>query len=239
MLGFGSVFISKTTKVVVLTLRGTANQTIKVNILNGKLRGVKKEHRDLAQQVDHLSGRFPTPAHKGYVYNHLKGFIFLPIDNSSLGSNAWLSGFRDADGNFDCRQESRPGRSGIFHSCGLVQAQKDTKGCSKLPLMQSLALFMGCNLTFLPARNNGQAQYQVRISSFPGIKAFISYLNMYPQYSAKFRDFKDFERIKAIVSTKGHLTAEGGREKIIAFSKIRAGMNSTRTYFNWDHLDDL
>jgi hypothetical protein len=106
-----------------------ANLVNFIPLLNGKLRTVK--YRDFSNIVNYLKVNG----------NHLNSFNILPINTYLISSNAWLSGFIDADGNFYVRIESRPGKSGIFHSFRLVQAEFDSKGYSKKNIMVQLSFF--------------------------------------------------------------------------------------------------
>ena len=54
-------------------------------------------------------------------------------------------------------------------------------------------------------------------------------------FTSKYLNFKDFSNCVDMMLNKEHLTISG-REKI---SILKEGMNSKRTYYNWDHLDKL
>jgi LAGLIDADG endonuclease len=57
-----------------------------INLINGKFRAPKIKF--LYRTIDHINMIHNTNIEK------------LPLDNSNIGSNAWLAGFADADGQF-------------------------------------------------------------------------------------------------------------------------------------------
>jgi hypothetical protein len=63
----------------------------------------------------------------------------------------------------------------------------------------------------------------------------IAYLEKFPLFSSKRLNYCDWKLCYNMMINKQHLTSEG-RSKI---KTIKAGMNSKRFYYNWDHLEDL
>lgn len=77
-----------------------------------------KGNKNVLNLITLINGKFRTPKvltlHKfinWYNEKYATNIPLLPIDISDLGSNAWLTGFSDADGSFYIRYRTSPGKS--------------------------------------------------------------------------------------------------------------------------------
>ena len=61
------------------------------------------------------------------------------------------------------------------------------------------------------------------------------YLENYPIFSSKYLDYKDWNKVLALIKIGEHKN-ELDINKII---KIKSGMNNKRTLFIWDHLQQF
>jgi hypothetical protein len=123
---------------------------------------------------------------KGYNINK------FPLDCSPLNSNAWLSGFIEADGHFSVRvsvdKDNKLKR--IACSFELCQKQKDLNGNSFYGVLSLIGKFLLCkvNVTKSTSKN---PQYRVRTISLMGNIDLKNYLNSYPLFSSKRLDYID------------------------------------------------
>ena len=74
----------------------------------------------------------------------------------------------------------------------------------------------------------------VYVSSPDKLRPLVAYLDQYPLFTTKFLDYQDFRTCFFMMEAKQHLS-QAGRDRAKA---LKACMNDSRTYFNWDHLDN-
>ena len=117
----------------------------------------------------------------------------LPLDNSSLASNAWLPGFIEADGCFYVRiTKNKNCLRSTTHkvACLLELAQKTSEGRPMLEITTKIGEFLSVSVTFRDKSN----QYWVRTSSFTSNKILVLYLKKYPIFSSKHLDFLSWKK---------------------------------------------
>ena len=215
-LRFGSVSKSKGKSAYLLTINSTSGVITLVRLLNGKFRTSKLHDWNLL--INYLNKKFTD-----------LNAELLNVDNSPLDSNAWLSGFIDADGYFGVGLSSKR-VSCVFE---LVQAISDKKGNDKKDIMLRLATFANVNLnTASKAYVQSKSQYVVKTNTLASNFIISNYLNIYPLFSSKFNNFQDFYKVLFLIKNKDHLTEKG---KDLIFN-IKNSMNNRRTEFVWDHL---
>lgn len=191
----------------------------------------------LITMVDIINGYFRTP--KIVMFNRLIDFLNQKfpslliskkdIDTSKLDSNAWLSGFLDADGYFGVVIHNKH-PSCLFE---LVQSSVNHLKLSKKDLMISLSEFLNVNVREATrAKYPGYIEYIVRTSKLENNKKIISYLERNNLFSSKYLNYKDYKKVCDMINQHKHKTIKGINEIIL----IKNGMNSKRTEFNWDHL---
>ena len=76
------------------------------------------------------------------------------------------------------------------------------------PFMESLALFLSCNLKSY-TNNTGSEILSIGVSSINSVKFLMDYFNKYPLLGNKFNDFKKWEIVYNMILSKEHLTQEG------------------------------
>lgn len=190
-----------------------------INIINGKLRTPKIN--SLYDMIDFLnvSGANITK---------------LPLDTSPLNSNAWLSGFIDADGHFAIKGFSLNPKTHLGIHFQLSQRNTDRSGESLEKILLEITEFL---LVKLNSRTFSEKyrQFVINTSNRVSNKILIDYLNTYPLLSSKYLDFKDWETANNIYINKLH-------KDPIQFEKIRelkVNMNNGRTKFSWSHHKHL
>lgn len=195
-----------------------------VSLINGKLRTPK------IGQLDALINWLNK--------NHNANILLLPICDSSLSSDAWLSGFIDADGSFSVQHTKKENALKIKISCRLRVEQRMIDPLTKnsyFEILNKIATFLLCNLLTREQKATGNTYYTLTASSLESLKVIIDYFNKYPLYSSKYLDYKDWEIVAKLRLNNVHYTEDGISKVDIA----KNSMNNTRTYFNWDHLKNL
>lgn len=110
-----------------------------ISLINGKFRTPKIEY--LHKAIDRIN----------LIYN--LNIEKLPLDTSDLGSNFWLAGFTDADGNFHISLEGVYGlnssisRGRVKCTFSIVQRVIDkSTGLSCIPFMTEIANLFQCKI---------------------------------------------------------------------------------------------
>lgn len=160
------------------------------------------------------------------------------MDDSHLLDNAWLAGFVEADGSFDIRVSQTSGGSSknrVSARLRLEQHKVDPNtGVSYLNVMTSIATTLGVSLKI--SIHNGHVKYfLISASSTKSRLIIVNYFTKFPLFSSKRLNYLDWLACHYLIVSKNHCTQEGRDQAL----KIKSGMNSKRTYFQWDHLETL
>lgn len=201
-------------------------------------------HSGLLQIIDLLSGHLRTP--KIHRFNEMiqwmngKHNTSIPLTNtdaSNILSNAWLAGFIDADGSFDIRVSlvnNGALKDRVAARLRVEQRMLDPQTqTSYSDIMSSIATSLGVSLKTV-VRRHGE-YYQISATSAKTRMIIASYFAQYPLFSSKHLNYLDWLTCHKLIESKLHTTAEGKQEAL----RLQEGMNSTRTYYNWDHLELL
>ena len=170
--------------------------------------------------------------------NHNANILLLPLCESSLLSDAWLSGFVDADGSFSVQYTKKENALKRKISCRLRIEQRmidPSSNNSYYNILNKIATFLLCNLLTRKQISTGNTYYTLTASSLESIKIIINYFNNYPLYSSKYLDYKDWEIVAKLRLNNEHYT-ENGISKV---ELAKNSMNNSRTFFKWDHLNNL
>lgn len=189
--------------------------------------------------VNCINGKFRTPKikalHRLIDFLNVKGdnLIKLPLDNSSLDSNAWLAGFIDSDGSFTIKGFSSGSlRTYLGFHFYLGQRIKDVSGESLERVMQIIADFLKTKLRTRTIKGFGQ--FVVNTSSKESNLILVDYFNTYPLLSSKYLDYKDWEKALNFYINKLHKDPKY-LEKI---RLLKENMNTGRSKFNWSHHEN-
>lgn len=201
--------------------------------------------------INMVNGKFRTPKivalHKA-IDNINKwrnaNLLKLPLDNSSIDSNAWLSGFIDSDGHFSIKltgsyisdDSNIRGRVRCVFSINQSELHRIT-GESNIPFMTKLAEFFQVNLNY---KTNNSAIFKnpaktVVFFAQSDRKHYIitSYLAKFPLMTSKYLNYLSFYK------GLNYLGKRLSKEDIIEIRVIKNSMNDKRTEFNWDHLNNF
>ena len=213
----GSLNRKKGVNAYILIINNFEGLFLIVNIINGYMRTPKIN--SLFKLIDWLNNRFNLKIDK------------LSLDHSFIGSNSWLAGFIDADGNFSVRTTIKSVYPKIECKFELSQRQIDHNKQSNFSFLSIIANFL--NTTVKEIRiTKPKPEYRVRTVNIKGNLTLINYLDKFPLFSSKILNYKDWLKVFGYFKIKEHTKPESIKEII----KIKSKMNDKRTEFNWDHL---
>nr|YP_010846168.1 LAGLIDADG homing endonuclease [Cyathus stercoreus]WEV87355.1 LAGLIDADG homing endonuclease [Cyathus stercoreus] len=146
-------------------------------------------------------------------FNNRSDFENLPklnIDKSSLGSNAWLSGFLEADGNFyngftlnsdnivdSVKSYMRVSQRKTYHKESNTNEYTD----SYLFVMETITDFLSVSNVREISRvkpNYTEQAYEVKTNKKESSQILINYLEKFPLFSSKYLDFLVWVEIQAL-----------------------------------------
>ena len=215
----GKGFIAKR-KTNCIELRFSHKQTLCkiIELINGKFRTPKIDQ--LYKLIDWMNS------------NHSMDITKLPINNSSILNDSWLSGFIDADGHFYIRNSLKQ----IICKFSLEQRMIYPKTQESYNLiLNKICSSLNVKLYTRIRKNYKNSYYIIRVENQNSIKILIDYLDKYPLLSSKCLDFLSWKICFNEIINKNHFTEEG--RKVVSEQKNQ--MNSNRTYFNWSHLNKI
>jgi len=220
VLGEGSLAKKKGVNAYILTINSYKGLVLIISLLNGNMRTPKVE--SLYKLIDWLNNSKNT------------NFLKKPLNDSSLTSNAWLSGFIEADGSFQVRTTLSGKYPKLECKLEITQRQTDHNGNSNLGFLEKIAEFL---LTTVKSvrQDRPSPEYRLRTVSLRGNLTLCNYLENYPLFGTKYLDAKDWMKVVSMFE-KGEHKDKTGIEKIV---KIKSSMNDRRTTFIWDHLQDF
>jgi hypothetical protein len=161
------------------------------------------------------------------------------VKKSNLDKDNWLSGFIDADGSFSIQHTKlENGAKKRKISCRLRLEQRMYEPISKdsyFDILTEISTLLNCNLNIRKQVSTGNEYFIITASSRKSLLTIITYFKYFPLYSSKYLDYKDWEQAAILILDNDHYTEDG----IIRINYLKNNMNLKRTYFNWDHLNNL
>lgn len=224
IIGSGFIRYKKSDNACVLVISSVAGLKKVVCLINGNVRTPKIGQ--LQALINWLNK------------NHNSNILILSICDSPIFSNAWLSGFIDADGSFSVQYTKKENANKRKISCRLRIEQRmidPSSNNSYYDILNKIATFLLCNLLTRVQNSTGNQYYTLTASSLESLKVIINYFTKYPLYSSKYLDYKDWEIIAKLRLNNEHYT-ENGISKV---ELAKNSMNNSRTFFNWDHLKNF
>lgn len=233
VIGGGTIVHPKSSNYVDLLFQDVSSiQKIAV-LLQGNMRTPKIEA--LFRLVDWLNARSKS---------NVK-LLKIGLDNSPLGSNPWLTGFIESDGNFYCGFDLSQDGIAKTVKCYMRITQKrlyklnseiTEEKNSNFEIMEKIREFLNVKIVNEIKRtreNYLELAYEVRTVKKESCDLLIDYLTIYPLFSSKHQDYLDWNRAHKIRISKSYKTIEGTSELI----SLKNSMNTKRTQFNWDSLN--
>lgn len=192
----------------------------------------------LSYVVSLINGLLRTP--KIYKFHALiewlnatknMNYPILPVDDSPLFENAWLSGFFDADGSFDVKVRSKndngSGKNRVEIRIRLEQRIIDPyTGISYFGVMQSIALALNVKLN--NSKHHTREYYIVSSTSPQKLGLFQNYIDKYPLFTSKGMNYFSWRETYLIMLNNNHHTENGRREIQI----IKDSINIKRVNFD-------
>ena len=222
-LGTGSLSRKKGVSAYILTINSKTGLYKIVSLINGNMKTPKIY--SLHKLIDYIN------SFENYGEYKQADIKKTTINSSCLNSNAWLSGFIEADGSFQVRT-TETGKH-IKYECKLEICQRRTDHNNKdnLDFLKPIAVLLCTDVKQIRS-NRPSPEYRVRTTSLKGNIKMKNYLVRYPLYGTKHLDSIDWMRVVDIFCKNEHRTVEG-KQKIM---NIKSQMNNKRTTFTWDHL---
>ena len=218
-LGTGSLYRMKGVNAYLLQINSFEGVLKLVNLLNGNMRTSKIKR--LYNLIDWLNNKHSD-----------LNIIKKPLDFSPIDSNAWLSGFIEADGSFSIFLN----KNSIRIRFSLTQSSKTKFGDSNEAIMKIIAEYLEVKVsTYQRKRTPNFTELTVKTQSIKCNDLLINYLTKYPLWSSKFLNYSDWliaiDLFKKVYNTKNKSEEVFNEIKI-----IKGGMNEKRVKFTWDHL---
>lgn len=206
-----------------------------------------RRYKDIEELIEKINGKMRTPKREALkrLIDHMNEKLGLSIrlkkeDESEIGSNGWLSGMLDADGNFYVViQEQRGKAARIRGYCRLeLRRNYHREGLegkeTYMEIMMKISEYLGVNVI---GRRRAKEEkryesYIVMTSSELSRETLNKYLDEYPLRSSKYWDYKDWKEILRIVKEGEHKKEEGLKR----CKELKKGMNKGRTEKSWRHL---
>jgi LAGLIDADG endonuclease len=171
--------------------------------------------------------------------NHTNNIVKLSLKKGKLDGDSWLSGFIDANGSFFIQHtkiKNNTKKRKISCKLRIEQIMHDPMiNTSYYNILTEIAKFFSCNLNTRKQVSTNKEYFNLIASNYKSLLTIKNYLNYFPLYSYKYLDYKDWEKAAVIILKKNQYTEQG----IIIIDTLKNNMNSKRTYFNWDHLNNL
>lgn len=200
------------------------------------VRWMIQDVKSVCRILNAINGKLRTPKINSFYsmidFLKLKGINIdkLPLDTSPINSNAWLSGFIDADGHFAIKGFNTNVKTYLAIQFYIGQRHTDKSGDSLESVMSQIAEFLCAKLNHRVFTGNYK-QFIVQTSNSKSNKILMDYLNTFPLLSLKYLDYKDWESASHIYVNK--LFKDPAEfEKV---RRLKTNMNSGRTHFDWSH----
>lgn len=216
-LGHGSISRKKDKNAYIYTVNNLEGLLLLVDLLNGKMRTNKVYalHRLIEWYSQYKNIFIEKKGHNG----------------GSILSNAWLSGFIEADGHFSIRSTESGKYPKIECKFELTQRQKDQNKRDNIFFLEEIAL--NFESIVKPIRKDSDSpEYRIRTTNLKANLAVADYLNKYPLFGTKFLDYMDWTKVVQLFNT----TPFDHKLNMPYVKLIKSGMNEKRTTFVWDHL---
>jgi len=214
----GSLSRKKGVNAYVLTINKLEGISLIIRVINGYMRTPK--NNNLHKLIDWVNKKSNL------------NIVKKELNSSSLDSDAWLSGFIDADGHFSVRTTINSHYPKIECRFELSQAQKNHIGEDNYPFLNLIAILFNAVIKKIRI-TRPKPEYRIRTTNLKSNLLLVSYLEKYPLFSSKYLNYKDWTQILNFFERKEHTKKDSINEII----KIKGNMNDKRTEFNWDHLD--
>lgn len=220
-IGHGSIHRKKGVNAYIYTVNNFKGLLLLIKLINGNMRTNKIF--TLHKLIDWLN-----------IKNKDLNIEKKRLNTNSLLSDAWLSGFIEADGHFSVRTTESGKYPKIECKFEISQGQIDHNNNDNLFFLEKIAKLF--ESTVKPTRvERPNPQYRVRTTNIKGNLAVIDYLTKYPLFGTKFLDFQDWVKVVNLFQA-GRMNHKLNMTEV---KLIKSQMNDNRTVFVWDHLQNF
>ena len=242
----GTVYLKQNRGYVLWQIQDIVGVYTIISIINGYMRTPKIEalHRAIHWYNNYIINNKESklPSTKS-ILSKINPLEIKPLDNSNIDSNAWLTGFTDADGNFSINIQLRSNKNltrvQLFYRLEIRQSyhrsESEENKVSYYKIMSILSEYLAVNVFSRNRiiKDRHFYSYIVMAHNKNSKLKLIEYFNKYPLISSKYLDYLDWLHIFNLQQTHS-LTTLYLEEAI----KIRKNFNSTLTTYTWDHLNN-
>ena len=225
IIGYGFIIYKPKDNACVLVISLVKSLKFIIECINGELRTPKIVQ--LHNLIDWINK------------NHSSEIKKLPAKKGNLNKDNWFAGFIDADGSFSIQHTKlENGAKKRKISCRLRIEQRMYEPITKnsyFDVLSEISSFLNCNLNVRKQLSTGNEYFIIAASSHKSLLIIMTYFSNFPLYSSKYLDYKDWEQAVNLILENNHYTEKG----IIKINYLKYKINLKRTYFNWDHLDNL
>lgn len=224
LIGYGFIRYKLQHNACVLVISTVPGLKLIVNLLNGKLKTPKIDQ--LYKLINWINA------------NHNTNIIKLPL-SVSIFDDSWLSGFIDSDGSFSVQYTKiESGAKKRKISCRLRIEQRMIylkTSETYFYVLTNIADFLKCKLNTRKQVSTGNEYYIINASSKISLSILINYLEVNPLFSSKYLDYKNWKEIANLIIESKQYT----EESINRTEYVKNSINSKKTYFDWNHLNNL
>lgn len=170
-------------------------------------------------------------------------FQVFPLDESPIGSNAWLSGFSDADANFNIQiSQRKTGRKRVQISFRIEVKQfydkqliTNSQNCSTFtPICNTIAEFFNLGI-YHRVREGKYFSIIITTTSVNTNAKVVDYFEKFPLFSSKHLNYLSWKEIHKMQEKKLHLTSNG----LKICENIKQKFNRNRNVSSSDVRDHL
>jgi hypothetical protein len=221
-LGTGSLSRMKGINAYLLQINSFEGVLKLVNLLNGNMRTSKIY--SLYKLIDWLN-----------LKSNNLNIIKKPLDSSPIDSNAWLSGFIEADGSFSIFLN----KNSIRIRFSLTQSSINKFGDSSEAIMKEISEYLEVKVSSYQRKKAPYSlELTVKTESIRTNEILINYLTKFPLWSSKFLNYSDW-LIALSLFKKVYNTKNKSEDVFNEIREIKERMNDKRVDFNWDHLQNF
>ena len=242
----GTVYLKSNRGYVLWQIQDIFSVFTVVSIINGYMRTPKIEglQRTIHWLNNYIKNNQNSKLPKTkLILSKIYPLEIKPLDTSPIDSNAWLSGFTDADGNFSINIHKRSNKNStrvqLFFRLEIKQNyhRLDPSGVkiSFFSIMSIIANFLDVNVYSRSRIIKDKQYYSFIIMAINknSLLKITEYFNKFPLLSSKYLDYKDWCYVLEL--QKANPTTTSYLDKAL---NIRKDFNRTRTTYYWDHLNN-
>lgn len=206
--------------------------------------------KDLLSICNEINGYLRTPKINDFYnlidfLNEDKNILLrkMPLDKTSIGSNAWLAGFSDADANFnisitrrkkDKKRVQIQFRIEVKEFYNKLPTKNSQEFSTFYPICHKIATNFNLGFYSRTRKNKYHLLIITTTSTFTNAKV-IRYFDTFSLFSSKYLDYINWKIVHKLQVKKLHITPSG----LKICENIKQNHNKTRHKFSWDHLDNF